>query len=252
MKQGEGSPRIDSDGKDQYNVMTMEDSMRVLLAEDDRNLGSILKSYLEAKGYPTRLCVNGEEALQAYREERFDFLILDVMMPVKDGFTLAREIREQDQVTPILFLTAKSLQEDVLKGFEIGADDYLTKPFSMEVLLARMQAILRRAVPEAGLEQQTEFRLGRYIFDSRLQTLTSGGEVAHLTSKESELLRLLCVHRNRVLDRSVALKEIWQDDSVFNARSMDVYITKLRKYLRDDPSVRLLNVHGIGFKLVVA
>lgn len=232
----------------------MEDSnsIRVLLAEDDRNLGSILKSYLEAKGFPTRLAVNGVEALEAFQKEAFDFCILDVMMPLKDGFALAREIREQNKDIPILFLTAKSLQEDVLKGFEAGADDYLGKPFSMEVLLARMQAILRRSGPDSGNEDQTEFVLGLLTFDSIRQTLTEEGKAPQkLTSKEAELLRLLCLKKNQVLDRTEALKKIWGDDSYFNARSMDVYITKLRKYLKEDPTVRLLNVHGIGFKLIV-
>ncbi len=229
----------------------MDDNIHVLLAEDDRNLGNILKSYLEAKGYPTRLCVNGEETLDAYRRDRFDFCILDVMMPAKDGFTVAAEIRAMNQEIPILFLTAKSLQEDVLRGFEVGGDDYLTKPFSMEVLLARMQAILRRSGPEPGNEEQQEFRLGQFVFDHVKQTLVRGEEVHKLTAKEAELLRLLCLKKNQVLDRAEALKKIWGDDSYFNARSMDVYITKLRKYLREEPSVRLLNVHGVGFKLVV-
>jgi DNA-binding response OmpR family regulator len=231
--------------------MEEKNSIQVLLAEDDRNLGSILKSYLEAKGFPTLLCVNGEEALETYRREPIDFCIIDVMMPVKDGFSLAAEIREDDKEVPILFLTAKSLQEDVLRGFEVGGDDYLTKPFSMEVLLARMQAILRRAIPEGIDESKEIFELGRLAFDSVRQTLDSGGKVQKLTSKESDLLRLLCLRKNQVLDRTEALKRIWGDDSYFNARSMDVYITKLRKYLKEDPSVRLLNVHGIGFKLVV-
>lgn len=231
--------------------MEEKNSIQVLLAEDDRNLGSILKSYLEAKGFPTLLCVNGEEALETYRREPIDFCIIDVMMPVKDGFSLAADIREDDKEIPILFLTAKSLQEDVLRGFEVGGDDYLTKPFSMEVLLARMQAILRRSIPEGIDESKEIFALGRLTFDSVRQTLDSGGKVQKLTSKESDLLRLLCLRKNQVLDRTEALKRIWGDDSYFNARSMDVYITKLRKYLKEDPSVRLLNVHGIGFKLVV-
>lgn len=231
--------------------MEEKNSIQVLLAEDDRNLGSILKSYLEAKGFPTLLCVNGEEALETYRREPIDFCIIDVMMPVKDGFSLAADIREDDKEIPILFLTAKSLQEDVLRGFEVGGDDYLTKPFSMEVLLARMQAILRRSIPEGIDESKEIFALGRLTFDSVRQTLDSGGKMQKLTSKESDLLRLLCLRKNQVLDRTEALKRIWGDDSYFNARSMDVYITKLRKYLKEDPSVRLLNVHGIGFKLVV-
>ena len=222
--------------------------MRVLLAEDDKNLGTILKAYLEAKGYVTTLCINGKDAFDAFSKKNFDFCIIDVMMPVKDGFTLAKEIRNINKKVPLLFLTAKSMQEDKLKGFEIGADDYITKPFSMEELLARMQAIQRRA-----LEKKTDFgpcKIGELRFDYQRQVLSSKSGEQKLTSKEAELLNLLCEHMNEVLDRSMALNRIWQDDSYFNARSMDVYITKLRKYLKKDPAVELINVHGIGFKLV--
>lgn len=221
---------------------------RVLLAEDDPNLGQILQSYLEAKGYPTRLCINGEEALNTYRNEDFDFCILDVMMPIKDGFMVAEEIRKSNNTMPILFLTAKSMQEDKLKGFEVGGDDYLTKPFSMEELLARMSAIIRRV--DKKEEDTSIFQIGSYMFDNNLHTLEKDGEIQKLTSREADLLKMLCDHKNEVLDRSVALKKIWLDDSYFNARSMDVYIAKLRKYLKDDESVQLMNVHGIGFKLV--
>jgi DNA-binding response OmpR family regulator len=228
------------------------ETVNVLLAEDDKNLGQILKAYLEAKGYPTALCVNGKEAFEMYNRKKFDFCVIDVMMPVKDGFTLAGEIRRLDSKVPILFLTAKSMQEDKLKGFELGADDYLTKPFSMEELLMRMKAILRR-VREAKTEESapTEYKLGKLSFDYNRQVLkTTSGDIK-LTSKEAELLKLLCENVNQVLDRSLALNRIWQDDSYFNARSMDVYITKLRKYLKDDPKVELMNVHGVGFKLIV-
>lgn len=222
---------------------------RILLAEDDRNLGNILKSYLDAKGYSTRLCVNGQEAFDLFMKEQFDFCIVDVMMPVKDGFTLAREIRQHDKSIPLLFLTAKSLEEDKLKGFQAGADDYLTKPFSMEELLLRIGAILRRSghTTQGG----KTFTLGRYFFDYNLQILKWDDQEQRLTSKETELLRLLCENKNEVLDRNYALNKIWQDNSYFNARSMDVYIAKLRKYLRADESVELINVHGVGFKLVV-
>ncbi|MBW6491247.1 MAG: response regulator transcription factor [Lentimicrobium sp.] len=225
------------------------EKIRVLLAEDDRNLGNILKSYLEAKGYATRLCVNGQEAYDLFVKEQFDFCIVDVMMPVKDGFTLAREIRQVDRSIPILFLTAKSLEEDKLKGFQAGADDYLTKPFSMEELLLRISAILRRAGHTA--KGKKEFKIGSFLLDYNSQVLTSNGIDQRLTSKENELLRLLCENLNEVLDRSYALNKIWQDDSYFNARSMDVYIAKLRKYLKGDENVELINVHGIGFKLIV-
>ncbi len=226
--------------------------LKVLLAEDDKNLGAVLKAYLEAKGYQTTLCVNGKEAFDIFNKKKVDFCIVDVMMPVKDGFTLAQEIRKLDKQIPILFLTAKSLQEDKIRGFEIGGDDYLTKPFSMEELLMRMKAILRRVNEGTGTDTKTNhYKLGKMNFDYNRQLLTTGAEEHKLTSKEAELLKLLCEHANEVLDRSVALNRIWQDDSYFNARSMDVYITKLRKYLKDDPAVELLNVHGIGFKLVL-
>lgn len=229
----------------------MDDNVKVLLAEDDRNLGNILRSYLEAKGFPTRLCVNGQEALDAFNEGDIDFCIIDVMMPVKDGFTLTQEIRGIDKQVPILFLTAKSLQEDVLKGFQSGADDYITKPFSMEELLARMYAILRRSSPEEDQREKAIFDIGQYTFDPIRQVLSIGDKTQKLTTREAELLRLLCLNLNQVLDRTIALQKIWHDDSYFNARSMDVYITKLRKYLKDDPQIKLLNVHGVGFKLVV-
>lgn len=226
-----------------------KEKIKVLLAEDDRNLGNILKSYLEAKGYAPRLCVNGQEAYDLFTREQFDFCIVDVMMPVKDGFTLTREIREHDRNVPILFLTAKSLEEDKLKGFQAGADDYLTKPFSMEELLLRLEAILRRSGHSA--QGSKIFTVGSFTLDYNRQVLKRKGKELRLTSKENELLRLLCENTNEVLDRSYALNKIWQDDSYFNARSMDVYIAKLRKYLKEDPSVELINVHGVGFKLVV-
>jgi len=225
---------------------------RLLLAEDDRNLGNILKNYLDVKGYATTLCLNGQEAVEAIMRRDFDLCILDIMMPVKDGFTAAAEIRALNKKVPIIFLTAKSLQEDKLKGFETGADDYITKPFSMEELLLRMQAILRRT--EESLKHPAVdhvFQIGSYLFDYNRQTLIRAGREQKLTSKEAGLLRLLCTHANKVLDRHTTLREIWNADSYFNARSMDVYIVKLRKYLKDDPDVELLNVHGVGFKLVM-
>jgi DNA-binding response OmpR family regulator len=227
------------------------DQFKVLLAEDDKNLGTILASYLDAKGFRTTLCVNGQEAFDHYKKDRFDFCIIDVMMPVKDGFTLAREIRMIDHKIPILFLTAKSLQEDKVKGFELGADDYITKPFSMEELILRMRAIIRRAKESKTPDPNRNFyEIGTLSFDYNRQILKTPSEEFKLTSKETELLKMLCDHINEVLDRSIALKKIWQDDSYFNARSMDVYVTKLRKYLKADPSLELINVHGVGFKLV--
>ncbi len=227
-------------------------NVNVLLAEDDRNLGNILKNYLDAKGYNTTLCLNGQEAVEAFGKKEIDFVILDIMMPVKDGFAAAKEIRAMNRKVPILFLTAKTLQDDKLKGFEAGADDYVTKPFSMEELLMRMHAILRRT-DEGGKTTGNDnvFTLGKYTFDFNHQILTINEKEQKLTSKEAGLLRLLCINANEVLDRSSALTQIWNDDSYFNARSMDVYIVKLRKYLKEDPSVELINVHGVGFKLVV-
>ncbi len=226
--------------------------IKILLAEDDGNLGTILKAYLEAKGFPTTLCVDGQEAYDIFLEKTFNFCILDVMMPVKDGFTLAKEIRRIDKKVPILFLTAKNMQEDILEGLKIGADDYLTKPFSMEELLLRITAIYRRTYPEVvGDTDKTLFKVGQYTFDFARQTLKIGDNEQKLTSKEAQLLKMLCDRVNNVLDRSEALKKIWHDDNYFNARSMDVYIAKLRKYLKEDPAIELLNVHGKGFKLLV-
>ncbi len=226
-------------------------NIKILLAEDDPNLGTILKAYLEAKGFPTTLCINGQEAYNMYLKEVFNFCILDVMMPVKDGFTVAREIRKVDKKIPILFLTAKTMQEDILEGLKIGADDYLTKPFSMEELLLRINAIHRRTSPEiSGDSDKTFFRIGKYSFDYSRQILKIEDQEQKLTSKEAQLLKMLCDRINDVLDRSEALTKIWLDDNYFNARSMDVYIAKLRKYLKDDPTVELLNVHGKGFKLI--
>jgi DNA-binding response OmpR family regulator len=225
---------------------------RILLAEDDRNLGNILKNFLDAKGYIATLCINGQEAIDAFQKKEFDFCILDIMMPVKDGFAVAKEIRLSNPKIPIMFLTAKTMQEDKIKGFETGADDYLTKPFSMEELMMRMQAILRRTEDSGrNAENENTYQLGKYSFDFNRQVLTIKGKDQKLTSKEAGLLRLLCSNANEVLERSTALNKIWSDDSYFNARSMDVYIVKLRKYLKEDPSVELINVHGVGFKLVM-
>ncbi|MDR4987521.1 MAG: response regulator transcription factor [Bacteroidales bacterium] len=227
--------------------------INILLAEDDHNLGTILKAYLEAKGLPTTLCENGQTAYDAFIRENFNFCILDVMMPVKDGFSLAKDIRKVDKKVPILFLTAKNMQEDILEGLKIGADDYMTKPFSMDELLLRINAIYRRTYFEKpGDSDKTFFKIGNYSFDYARQILKIDNTEQKLTSKEAQLLKMLCDRTNYVLERSEALKKIWLDDNYFNARSMDVYIAKLRKYLKDDPSVELLNVHGKGFKLLVS
>jgi len=230
---------------------TLDAPLKILLVEDDTNLGQILKEYLEIKGYLVKLCRDGEEGWSSYQSRLYDFCIFDVMLPKLDGFGLAERIREHDKITPIIFLTAKSLKEDTIQGLKIGADDYITKPFRMEELLLRIQAILRRTQQsEQDPEETTTFHLGKFEFSSQTQKLNLNGSEQKLTSKESELLRLLCLSKNQVLDRSFALKKIWGDDSYFHARSMDVYITKLRKYLKQDPDLQILNVHGQGFKLI--
>ena len=225
------------------------DNTRILLAEDDENLGSLLKEYLNAKGYETELFSDGNKAYRGFIKEYFNLCLLDVMMPEKDGFTLAKEIRQINNEIPILFLTAKSMKEDILEGFSIGADDYITKPFSMEELLYRIEAILRRTKQDI-LQENKPFPIGKYLFDTQTQFLKKGNKKKKLTTKESELLKLLCNNKNKVLERNFTLRTIWIDDNYFNARSMDVYITKLRKYLKDDPSIQIINVHGKGFKLI--
>ena len=230
------------------------DDYSVLLVEDDTNLGLILKQYLETKDYKIILCQDGQEGLNTYHrlKDEIDICILDVMLPKIDGVTLLEHIRKSDENVPVIFLTAKAQKEDIIQVFQAGADDYITKPFSMEELVARMKAVLRRAGHGAQEEEKHIFELGRFTFDSQVQTLKFGGngEVKRLTSKENGLLKLLCQNRNTVLRRSYALKKVWLDDDCFNCRSMDVYITKIRKYLKEDPNVRIMNVHGEGFKLV--
>ncbi|MEI6275001.1 MAG: response regulator transcription factor [Prolixibacteraceae bacterium] len=228
----------------------MEKRMRVILSEDDENLGSLLREYLIAKGYDTDLYPDGEAALKGFQKNQYDLCIFDVMMPKKDGFTLAKDVRMINSEIPIIFLTAKNMKEDVIEGFRIGADDYMTKPFSMEELIFRIEAILRRTLGEAD-NTQVIFKLGRYTFDARKQTLSDANDSTKLTTKESELLRLLCVNANKVLERNYALKTIWVDDNYFNARSMDVYITKLRKHLKDEEGIEIINIHGKGYKLII-
>lgn len=227
------------------------ENAKILLVEDDPNLGTILNEYLQAKSFDSHLRKDGKEGFDEFMQNDYDMCILDVMMPIKDGFTLAKEIRRVNHEIPIIFLTAKSLKEDKIEGFKIGADDYLTKPFSMEELLLRVKAILKRTRMITKEKQKEEFEFGDFKLNSKRQVLVHNNEEQKLTSKENELLRLLCVHLNDVLDRSYALKKIWGDDSYFNSRSMDVYITKLRKYLKKDERVQLINVHGKGFKLIL-
>jgi DNA-binding response OmpR family regulator len=224
--------------------------IKLLLAEDDNNLGSLLQEYLTAKGYEVTLAKDGNQALDIFLDSDFDFCILDVMMPKKDGFSLAKEIRTKNPDIPILFLTAKSMQEDTIKGFEVGADDYMTKPFSMEELLMRIKAILKRTKKGEINPEAEVFSVGKYSFNSLQHELKLGAETYRLTTKESDLLKLFCQNQNKTVSRSYALKLIWGDDSYFNARSMDVYITKLRKYLKSDGSIQIMNLHGEGFKLV--
>ncbi|MBA2613812.1 MAG: response regulator transcription factor [Bacteroidetes bacterium] len=225
---------------------------RILLVEDDPSLGPLLQEYLDAKGFETKLADDGKKGADLFFKGSFDLLLLDVMMPVKDGITLAKEIRVSDKNIPIIFLTAKSMKEDTIDGFSAGADDYITKPFSMEELLARVTAVLRRTNKIRSSEsEEVNFKIGKYQFNSEKQILQHDGIEQKLTTKESQLLRLLCVHQNDVLDRTFALKSIWQDDNYFNGRSMDVYIAKLRKYLKDDSKVEIINIHGKGFKLLV-
>jgi DNA-binding response OmpR family regulator len=224
--------------------------IKILLAEDDRNLGVMLKNYLTVKSYETDLFEDGEKALNGFNRSHYDLCILDVMMPVMDGFTLAREIRGINKDIPIIFLTARSMNDDVLKGFKLGGDDYITKPFNMDELLFRIEAIMRRVKSKEPFTPQI-YTLGKYTFDSQKQILYDDGTSYKLTTRETELLKMLCDNVNQVLERNYALNAIWEDDNYFNARSMDVYITKLRKYFKDEPSVEILNVHGKGFKLVI-
>ena len=227
------------------------EDVSILLCEDDENLGMLLREYLEAKGYTAELCADGEEGYKTFMEKSFDLCILDVMMPKMDGFTLATKIREINSEIPFMFLTAKTLKDDILEGFKIGADDYITKPFSMEEVVFRIEAILRRVSGKKNKET-TVHQIGRYTFDTQKQLLTFEGENTKLTTKEAELLTLLSSKANELLQRDYALKTIWIDDNYFNARSMDVYITKLRKHLKKDPNVEILNVHGKGYKLVIS
>jgi DNA-binding response OmpR family regulator len=222
----------------------------ILLAEDDPNLGQLLKNYLSVKEYETVLVTDGAQALKLFRKDKFNLCLLDVMMPEMDGFTLAREIRAIDPNIPVIFLTAKNLKQDVIEGFKSGADDYLTKPFSMEELVYRIEAILRRSSRREEEAPRDQYTVGGFTFDVTKQLLTFQGQSQKLTTKESELLELLCRNRNQILERNFALKSIWIDDNYFNARSMDVYITKLRKYLSKDRKVEILNIHGKGYKLL--
>ncbi len=227
----------------------MDQQTKILLCEDDENLGMLLREYLQAKGLNVDLMPDGEAGLKAFAKDKYDLCVLDVMMPKKDGFTLAQDIRNLNADMPIIFLTAKTMKEDILEGFKLGADDYISKPFSMEELMFRMEAILRRVKGKKAKEVSV-YNIGRFVFDTQKQMLSIDGKDTKLTTKESELLTLLASNANNILERNYALKTIWIDDNYFNARSMDVYITKLRKHLKEDPTVGIINIHGKGYKLI--
>lgn len=228
----------------------MMENKRIILAEDDQNLGNLLQSYLTMKGYEVDLFTDGKKALDGYTSGRYAIGIIDVMMPEMDGFELVRRIKKMRSDFPVIYLTARNQKDDIIEGFITGADDYLTKPFSMEELLYRIEAVLRRSYGSKEDNEQEVFGIGEYTFDTTRQMLSHKEDSIKLTTKESELLVLLCRNRNTILERNFALKTIWVDDNYFNARSMDVYITKLRKYLKKDPKVEIINVHGKGYKLL--
>jgi DNA-binding response OmpR family regulator len=223
-------------------------SAKILLVEDDPSLGFVIKDNLEVKGFEVTLCDNGLEGEKIFQQQPFDLCILDVMMPKQDGFSLARHIREKNQQVPILFVTAKSMLEDKIEGFESGGDDYIVKPFSMEELFLRIGVFLKRSKPIAA---DNNFSLGAFLFDFTNYTLHDAGGEKVLTQKEAEVLKLLCENQHRVLKREEILKTVWGNDDYFMGRSMDVFISKLRKYLKEDPSVQIVNYHGVGFRLEI-
>ncbi|CAN5337477.1 response regulator transcription factor [soil metagenome] len=224
---------------------------KVLLCEDDTNLGMVLKNYLELNDYDVVLERDGRLGLAAFQREKFDICLLDVMMPNMDGFKLAEEIRDVDPDMPLFFLSAKTMKDDIIQGYKLGADDYITKPFDSEVLLLKIKAILKRNEELHREEANAEYDLGKYHFNPRLRQLGSSSDMQTLSPKENELLKMLCEYKNDLLPRESALKKIWGSDTYFNGRSMDVYIAKLRKYLKDDTSIEIVNIHGNGFRLVV-
>lgn len=225
---------------------------RILLVEDDPNFGTVLKDYLSLNDYKVTLAKDGLEGLIMFKNDDYDLCILDVMMPRKDGFSLAKDIRANNTEIPIIFLTAKTMKEDVLKGYQVGADDYLNKPFDSEVLLYKIKAILQRKEKDQNIEEDIfEFKIGKFDFNSKLRHLSfDGNEPQKLSPKESKLLKMLALHKNDLMPRELALTKIWRDDNYFTSRSMDVYIAKLRKYIRDDENVEILNIHGEGFRLI--
>jgi len=230
---------------------------KILLVEDDQNFGDVLRSYLEMHDYDVTLATDGVQGLDKFNRSKYDLCIFDVMMPRKDGFTLAREIREKDTETPIIFLTAKTMKDDVIKGFKMGADDYISKPFNSAELLMRIQAILKRSQAKADpREEIKEFNIGRFHFNFPLRILTLDADTSNtkkekLSPKEAQLLRMFAIYKNDILSRSEALTKIWGEDNYFTARSMDVFVTKLRKYLKPDDNIEIVNIHGNGFQLLV-
>ena len=227
---------------------------KILLVEDDPNLGMLLQEYLQLKGkFEVTLCMDGEEGLKAFTKEKFDLCIFDVMMPKKDGFTLGKDVRKINRTVPIIFATAKGMIEDKTEAFNLGGDDYITKPFRIEELLLRINALLKRSSTDNKdeKEQPNKFSIGNYTFDYTQQIISTNESQQKVSTKEAELLRLLCLKKNEVLTREEALLSIWHDDNYFNGRSMDVFLSKLRKYLKEDPAVEIINLHGKGYKLLV-
>lgn len=223
---------------------------KILLCEDDTNLGMVLKNYLELNDYDVTLERDGRLGLAGFQREKFDICLLDVMMPNMDGFTLAEEIRDVDPDIPLFFLSAKTMKEDIIAGYKLGADDYITKPFDSEVLLLKIKAILKRNEEENRISDNIEFDLGKFHFNPKLRELSADGKMQTLSPKENDLLKMLAEYKNDLLPRELALKRIWGSDTYFNGRSMDVYIAKLRKYLKEDPDIEIVNIHGNGFRLV--
>jgi two-component system, OmpR family, response regulator len=224
--------------------------VKIFLVEDDLSFGSVLKSYLEINDFSVEWVDDGKYAVDHFRKGIFDICILDIMLPHVDGFTIANEIRQINNIVPIIFLTAKKLKEDVLRGYGEGGDDYITKPFDTDILLAKIRAILARRDYQSGTRDI--FEIGKFVFNSKLRTLTIGGDEKKLSPKEAQLLELLAINSNALISREMALKKIWGNDDYFTARSMDVYVTKLRKYLADDPNLNIKNIHGAGFQLVIS
>jgi two-component system, OmpR family, response regulator len=224
---------------------------KILLVEDDPNFGSVMKNYLELNDYDVKLATDGVAGYESFEKGSYDLCILDVMMPKMDGFTLANKIRDKNSYVPLVFLTAKTMKEDMLTGFKSGADDYITKPFDSEVLLYKLKSILKRSQEHGVDPTQNEFDMGIYHFNYNLRTITNDGNEQKMSPKEADLLKLLCLHKNELLQRQKALKEIWGEDNYFTARSMDVFVTKLRKYVKDDPNIDIMNIHGKGFRMMV-